>query len=221
MPEETPRYTVRSTPADPNLLLASDETAWARAAAIAWGTAPWTTRFRALWSRAALHLRFDAADERPWHTMTTKDEHIWNEEVVEIFLDPGGTGLGYAELEINHANVVCDLVVRTPWPRVDSDPAWDLYGLQTRVVPWKGEGSGPDGWSALALVPWPAFDSLPSKAPALPPRAGDEWRFNVYRIKRPHGPERPEQDVAYHAWSPTGSPSFHVPAAFGAFTFGE
>ena len=151
--------------------------------------------------------------------MTRKDEHIWNEEVVEIFLDPAGSGLGYAELEVNPVNVVCDLVVRTPWPKVDSDPAWDLYGLQTAVVPWRGEGSGPDGWSALAVVPWPAFASLPSKAPHLPPQGGDEWRFNVYRIKRPNGPSKPDEGAVYHAWSPTKSPSFHVPAAFGVFAF--
>jgi hypothetical protein len=219
MPDSTPRYAVHRTDADAARLLAGNDAAWSAAAAISWGAAPWTTRFRALWSPAALHLRFDAADERPWHTMTAKDEHIWNEEVVEIFLDPGGTGRGYAELEINHANVVCDLVVRTPWPTVDSDPAWDLYGLQTRVVPWTGEGAGPDGWSALAVIPWPAFDALPSKAASLPPAGGHEWRFNVYRIKRPHGPSAPERDVAYNAWSPTGSRSFHVPAAFGVFAF--
>src|SRR4051812_41718659 len=215
-----PHYRVSTTSADPVRLLQGDAGAWAPASAITWGAAPWATTFRALWSRTALFLRFDSADERPWHTMTRKDEHIWNEEVVEIFLDPAATGLGYAELEISPVNVVCDLVVRTPWPKVDSDPAWDLFGLQTRVVPWRAPSSGPDGWSALAVVPWPAFDALPSKPASLPPWAGDEWRFNVYRIKRPHGPERPNDDVVHNAWSPTGSPSFHVPSAFGVMTFG-
>jgi len=219
MADSTPRYRLASTTADPVRLLAGDDEAWRAAATITWGTAPWTTAFRALWSATALHLRFDAADERPWHTMTRKDEHIWNEEVVEIFLDPAGTGLGYAELEISPVNVVCDLVVRTPAPKVDSDPAWDLYGLQTNVVPWRAPGSGPDGWTALAVVPWPAFASLPSKARALPPDPGDEWRFNVYRIKRPGGPQQPELNVAHHAWSPTGQGSFHVPSAFGVLTF--
>ena len=185
MADPAARYRVRPTSADAARLLAGDAPAWSGAEVITWGEAPYATRFSAAWSPTALFLRFDASDERPWHTMTSKDEHIWNEEVVEIFLDPAGSGLGYAELEINPVNVVCDLVVRTPWPKVDSDPAWDLYGLQTACVPWRGEGSGPDGWSALAVVPWPAFASLPSKAPHLPPQAGDEWRFNVYRIKRP------------------------------------
>ena len=53
-----------------------------------------------------------------------------------------------------------------------------------------------------------------------PPKPGDEWRFNVYRIKRPKGPTRPNDDAVYNAWSPTGGPSFHVPAAFGVMAFG-
>jgi hypothetical protein len=218
---ETPRYDVHRTAGDPARLLAGDDGSWSAAAAIEWGAAPWTTRFRALWSPTALFLRFDAADERPWHTMTKKDEHIWNEEVVEIFLDPAGTGLGYAELEVSHVNVICDLIVHTPWPKVHSDPAWDLFGLQTQVTPWKETGAGPDGWSAMAVIPWPAFDALTSKAPSLPPKARDAWKFNVYRIKRPHGPKEPERDVAYNAWSSTGGGSFHKPDHFGTFVFGD
>lgn len=212
-------YEVRATTVDPARLLGGDDDAWATAAAITWGAAPWPTRFRALWTPAALHLRFDATDTQPWHTMTVRDEHIWNEEVVEIFLDLDRSGFGYAELEISPANVVCDLVVYRPWPEVHSDPTWNMDGLETRVVPWRGADAGPDGWTALATCPWAAFASLPAKAPALPPRAGDRWRFNVYRIKRPHGPARPEEGVAYNAWSPTGSPSFHAPAAFRDLVF--
>jgi cellulose/xylan binding protein with CBM9 domain len=199
-------------------LLVASETAWAEAQAISWGPAPWITRFRALATQAALALRFDVYDERPWHTMTRRDEHIWEEEVVEIFLDPDRTGTNYYELEINPANVVCDLVVPRPWPELHSDPAWDFAGLDTRVRPYRGEGAGPDGWTATAWLPWDGFRPLPSAAP-LPPRDGDRWRFNVYRIKRPHGPARPHDDVINAAWSPTGSPSFHVPSAFGNFVF--
>lgn len=212
-------YRVQATSAATSALLAADDAAWGRAGATNWGASPWTTTFRALWGPEALCLRFDIADREPWHTMTSRDDRIWNEEVVEIFLDPSGSGVGYAELEINPANVVCDLVVYKPWPEVHSDPSWDIEGLETAVRPWRGAEAGPDGWSATAVLPWKAFRSLPSKASSLPPRANDRWRFNIYRIKRPHGPKRPEHEVAYNAWAPTGSPSFHVPSRFGDFVF--
>jgi Carbohydrate family 9 binding domain-like len=211
-------YAVVRTTAAPASLLAGDEDAWKAAVAVSYGAAPWVTRFRAHWHADGLALRFDVRDEHPWHTMTRRDEHLWEEEVVEIFLDPDGAGRNYYELEINPANVVCDLVVRAPWPHLQSDPAWNLAGLQTRVLPFGAADAGSDGWTATAWLPWHGFRSLPAVAP-LPPRAGDRWRFNAYRIKRPHGAARPLDDVVYAALSPTGGPSFHVPAVFRDFEF--
>jgi hypothetical protein len=205
----------RATDAD---LLLGNDSAWADAATIEWGPAPWVTRFRALASPTVLSLRFDVYDDKPWHTMTRRDEHIWEEEVVEIFLDPDRTGVNYYELEISPVNVVCDLVVAKPWPELHSDPAWNFAGVDTRVVPYRGERAGPDGWTATARLPWGGFRALPSAA-SLPPKPGDRWRFNLYRIKRPHGPARPHDDVIHAAWSPTGQPSFHVPAAFRDLVF--
>ena len=211
-------YLVSASRASDADLLHADEGAWADAAAIDWGPAPWLTRFRALATDAALLLRFDVYDDAPWHTMTRRDEHIWEEEVVEIFLDPDRTGANYYELEINPVNVICDLVVVKPWPELHSDPAWDFAGIETRVMRYGGEHAGPDGWTATARLPWDGFRALPSRA-ALPPRTGDRWRFNLYRIKRPRGATRPHDDVINAAWSPTGEPSFHVPAAFRDLVF--
>jgi hypothetical protein len=71
---------------------------------------------------------------------------------------------------------------------------------------------------ATASIPWSAFTHLPAP-PRLPPQAGERWKFNVFRIKRPGGPAAPEDGVVYAAWSPTGGPSFHVPAAFRDFVY--
>ena len=212
-------YTVAHTRASDADLLRADDAAWADVQGIDWGPPPWVTRFRGVSTPDALLLRFDVYDDKPWHTMTRRDEHIWEEEVVEIFLDPDRTGLNYYELEINPVNVLCDLVVVKPWPELHSDPAWDFAGVETGVVPYRGEHAGPEGWTATARLPWQGFRALPSRA-ALPPQPGDKWRFNLYRIKRPRGPARPHDDVIHAAWSPTGGPSFHVPAAFRDFVFG-
>lgn len=214
-----PGYTVLSTRASDADLLQADDAAWVRATAIGWGPAPWVTTFRALTTTAALWLRFDVYDEKPWHTMTRRDEHIWEEEVVEIFLDPDRTGLNYFELEINPVNVVCDLVVVKPWPELHSDPSWDFAGLETRVMPYRGERAGPDGWTATARLPWMGFRALPCAA-ALPPKPHDRWRFNLYRIKRPGGAAHPHVGVIHAPWSPTGASSFHVPDAFRDLVFG-
>jgi len=216
---DKPSYTVVPVKADRAALLAADETAWATAAPIAWGPAEYGTRFRAAWSGDGLSLRFDATDPSPWHTMTQRDEHIWDEEVVEIFIDPDRSGHDYYELEVNPVNVVCDLRMIAPWPDKKGDIDWNLEGLETRVRPLAGAG-GTKGWTVTAFLPWKGLRALPSAAHvALPPNPGDAWRFNVFRIKRPGGPKAPEKDAVFAAWSPPSVQSFHDPGAFRDLLF--
>jgi hypothetical protein len=198
-------------------LLVASPGPWTAAETIAWGPARYATTFRALWDASALVVRFDATDDAPWHRCTARDDRLWEEEVVELFVDPAGTGRDYAEVEISPANVLCDLRVRTPWPELSSDREWDWHGLTSRVV------SRPDGcWTAVAVLPWIGLPSLSAAAATrVPPRPGDRWRFNVFRIKRPCGPADPERDAVYAAWSVPGGPSFHVPEAFRDLVFVE
>jgi hypothetical protein len=219
-PADAPGYDVVRLAATRDALLDVDADIWQNATVIEWGPAPYRTRFRACWDALALHLRFDAADDGPWHTMTTRDEHIWEEEVVEIFLDADGSGHNYAELEISPVNVVCDLRVASPWPSLKSFTEWDWDGLTTVVAPLRGAGGALDGWTALARLPWTGLRSLyPDQGVVLPPRPGLTWRFNVFRIKRPGGPARPHDAVVLAAWSRPAGPSFHDPAAFRGLTF--
>ena len=84
-------YTVhKAAGAAKTALLAADDRAWKAADVLTWGSAPYETRLRALWAPEGLYLRWDADDPAPWATMTKRDEHLWDEEVVEIFLDPAG-----------------------------------------------------------------------------------------------------------------------------------
>lgn len=213
-------YTVVRAAASTETLLLADASAWSPAAEVEWGPARFKTTFRALWSDAGLFLRFEASDPDPWHTMTHRGDHLWEEEVVEIFLDPGQKGRDYYELEISPANVVCEVRMIAPSPDKKQDFTWSLAGLQTRAVVHRDAAGKATGWTATAYLPWPGFKALPSAAHvAVPPTAGDRWRFNLFRIERPGGPQAPEKDVVAVAWSPTGEPSFHVPRAFRDLVF--
>jgi hypothetical protein len=219
---ETPPngYTVARATASREAMLAAEEAAWAPAPAVTWGPDVYATRFRALWTDESLFLRFDATDPDPWHTMTRRDEHLWDEEVVEIFIDLDRSGRDYYELEISPANVVCDLRMVSAWPHKEGDIAWDLAGLVTSVHLRKDAAGKTTGWTATALLPWSGFRTLPSaRTISLPPKPGDRWRFNLFRIKRPGGKSAPEKGAVEVAWSPTGEPSFHVPRAFRDLVF--
>ena len=49
-------------------------------------------------------------------------------------------------------------------------------------------------------------------APNLPPRVGDRWRLNLYRVEKLPAP-------ALLAWSPTFKDDFHIPSMFGEIVF--
>ncbi|MCH7826252.1 MAG: carbohydrate-binding family 9-like protein [Acidobacteria bacterium] len=215
-------YGVRRSSAATEALLGAGRDAWERALEVSWGPEIYATSFRALWGEEGLFVRFDAVDPSPWHTLRERDDHLWNEEVVEIFIDPDGDGRNYAEVEINPHNVVCDLLIFEGSPNLRSDIDWDHDGLQSSVQPLHGADGETVGWTAVALLPWSGFATLPDIGGVpLPPRAGDVWGFNIFRIKRPSGPAEPELDAVYAAWSPTSGPSFHEPAVFRALEFIE
>jgi hypothetical protein len=215
-----PEYDVRRTVAGTEALLSAPDEVWHATHGISWGPPEYPTEFRALWSDSGLYLRFDVADEDPWHTMRRHDDPLWEEEVVEIFIDPGGTGTHYVEVEWNPANVVTDLHIISGMPNKKADIHWGVEGLESRARLNRDNDGKITGWTVTALLPWSGFQSLPSTSDiALPPRSGDRWRFNVFRIERPGGKSDPDHDVILAAWSPPPGRSFHVPEVFGDLVF--
>lgn len=199
-------------------LLAGDEAFWRSAQQLTWGPVRYQTAFRALWSADGLYIRFDATDPDPWHTLAGRDDRVWEEEVVELFVAPERAGRRYLEIELSPGNVATDLYVSLAEQRFDL--AWNVAGLESRVHPWRDSQGRTQGWIAIAFLPWTGV-RLPATVPvsAQPPRPGDRWRFNVFRIERPGGKARPEAGALYLAWSPTGQRSFHVAEAFRDLEF--
>ena len=218
-PAQQTNYKVRRAGAQVEELLAADNVLWSGAQKITWGPDAYATSFRALWRDEGLIVRFDAVDSSPWHTLTDRDDQLWNEEVVEIFIDPDGDGCNDAELEINPANVVCDLQVFEGSPNLRSDIEWDLTGLRSTVDRSFDEADRTVGWTAIALLPWSDLATLDETDVPFPPRPGDRWKFNVSRIKRPGGPEDPEREAVYAAWSQPPGASFHAPEVFRDMEF--
>lgn len=165
-----------------------------------------------VWDDDNLYVSFACADTQPWGRLTNRDDHLWNEEVVEVFLDPDGDGMNYAELEVSPHNVVVDLLVPRPRPAIEDAIAWDIEGLRTAVTRHAA------GWIAEIAVPW---TSLSAAGISAAPSPGDAWRVGLYRIKRPGGPEQPDgPDNEFTAWSLTrGDRGFHDPERFGIVHF--
>lgn len=170
------------------------------------GPALQATAVRVAWDREGLHVRFDCEDRDAWGTFTRRDEPIYQEEAVEVFLAPGEADPAvYFEFEVSPRGVLWDGVVRNPHSRrsdMTVDPGWDCPGIRWAAGP---AGMGDDWWAELVL-PWSGL--LPGET-GPPPRL---WRANFYRIERPRGGE-----AEFSAWSPTlaSPPDFHKPGRFG------
>jgi hypothetical protein len=137
-----------------------------------------------VWDEANLYVGFACTDAEPWGRMKNRDARLWEEEVVEVFLDPDGDGRNYAELEVSPYNIVVDLLI--PQPRAGGKTAieWNIAGLQSAVSRHSA------GWIAEIAIPWA---SLAAAGVSTVPKAGDQWRAGLYRIKRPGGPAKAER----------------------------
>jgi hypothetical protein len=171
------------------------------------GPARQQTITRLCYNDAALFVHFDAVDNEIWGTYTQRNDPIYDEEVVEIFIGPGGeTPVDYYEFEVSPNGVLLDVQVHNPrGDRADMqlDFGWDCPGLR-----WGAQrADGDQRWQVFYAIPWASIGA-PTTLPTV-------WRANFYRIDRPrNGP--PE----FSCWSPTltDPADFHKPAQFGMLT---
>lgn len=163
-----------------------------------------TTSAKACWTKDALWIRFVCEDDHVYATYTNRDDPLYNQDVVEVFIDERGTGRKYVELEISPNNVVFDAIVTNDGTgRVNElDLEWNAEGLATYVAECGG------GRTFVIKLPFSNFDSVP-----VP---GGKWSWNLYRIDYD-----PQGNPHYWAWSPTGAVDFHLSERFGVLHFVE
>ena len=161
----------------------------------------WGTEVRLGWSDNELHGLYLCQDPLPWATKTNRGDALWEEEVVEIFLDPFGDSLLYFEIGINPLNTVTDVFIRRTRTGLKRDFNWRCDGLKTAC------GVLSYGWVAAFQI---RFESLADCHPTRCPVC----RANFTRIEQPNDRVR-----ELTAWSPTLVESFHVPNRFGIVRF--
>jgi len=174
------------------------------------GPVQYQTQVRVCYDQQALHVRFDCQDDDIWGTYTQRDDPIYDEEVVEVFIGTGQENpVEYAEFEISPNGVLFDAWVHNPHStRADMtiDLAWDCPDLR-----WQTERHDVhQHWQAAISIPWVAM--------GVAGEPGSVWRANFYRIERPR--QGPQDE--FSCWSPTlvTPADFHKPARFGVLTLG-
>lgn len=221
-----PVYECRKIDRELTLTGKMDDPAWQKAAVVDLvdsGTglrAGFSTRARLLWSGKYLYLGFECEDDYAWGTYVKRDEPIYMEEAVEIFVSPTGKVRQYYEIEVSPLNTILDTYVLNGksennrlWDNFFTFFDYDFKGLITKVSV-EGELNKPRGvtrWTVEMAIPFLALIGNDAPVPAV----SDEWRMNLHRVDVPKE-GRPGQ----YAWSPIlQQGDFHRPWRFGVLKF--
>jgi hypothetical protein len=169
---------------------------------------PLVTEARILYDDKFIYIASRFVDENIWSTFKKRDEHLWTEEVVEVFIQPDPARRNYIELEVNPLGTMIDIYlldIRKPLHY----ESWNSEKLQWAVhVDGTVDGEpGDKEWTCEMAMP---LEDIVT-APNTPPKPGDRWRLNMYRVEK-----RPAS--AGLAWAPTVK-DFHRPDLFGEVVF--
>jgi hypothetical protein len=163
------------------------------------------TEARLAYDDQHLYVAFDAEDPDVWGTLRKRDDPIYEQEVVEIFLDANADGRTYNEMQVSPHNVNFDAYF--PARRQGMDLSWDSVKVRGTV---DNPADRDEGWRVELKIPFARLAEVPN----LPPKKGERWRFNLYRLEH-----MGRQQVEGQSFSPLFVGDFHALPRFGWLVF--
>ena len=173
------------------------------------------TQVKTVYSSSFLYIAFVCKDPDIWGNFTDRDQHLWTEEAVEVFIDTDQELNTYVEIEVSPKNILFDSYIVDP-VNIDilATKKFDLVDIKTAVAvdgSINNESDKDNNWSVEIAIP--IKELVNDNSVIMPGRT--EWRINFYRIER----KRNGESKGY-AWSPTRA-RFHRPEVFGLLRFGD
>jgi len=165
-----------------------------------------TTTVKLIWSNDFLYAGFCCKDDYICATMTEYNDKLYEEDVVELFIDDDLDHKTYIEIEINPLNAVLHYGIQN-----DSQKRFLQFArVEKKVLSAVAHHDKLGIYTVELAIPFSEFIT----AKHNPPIKGERWLFNLYRIDR--GKNGADE---YSAWSPTGKLNFHIPEKFGELVF--
>jgi hypothetical protein len=170
---------------------------------------------RVLFDAERIYIGFDVKDSWLKSSFSKADEHLWEQDAIEVMLDPDGDGTNYFEVQVSPLGVVFDTRYDTVrQPRPFGDVAWSSHATAKVVATGTANDDDNDeGYVVEMSMPWTAFAA--GATPASPPADGEAWRMNFYVMDSQRDAQRAV------AWSAPRVPDFHTPQRFATVAFGE
>lgn len=162
-----------------------------------------------------IYFAFVCMDPDIWCDFTRRDEYLWKEEVVEIFIDTDDNPEDYVEIEVSPSNVLFDSYIVNP-QKIDfvQTSKFNLEGIKTAVKVDGTLNKRDDldrNWTVEISIPFADLIEVCD----LNVNELKTWRVNFYRVNRDSG-----QETGKYAWSPTLE-RFHSPSKFGILNFNQ
>jgi predicted TIM-barrel fold metal-dependent hydrolase len=175
---------------------------------------PYDTKIKALYSKTGLYVLMEATDTKLTTTLDKDNQHLWTEDVFEVFLWTDERDPVYFEYEISPLAKELPILVPNLGGKFRGWLPWHEGGAaKTRKATSAigGElksGAKVDGWRAEVFIPYELLVPLRN----TPPKPGTKWRANFYRM------DYDEKPATGWDWSRVG-PSFHEFQKFGTLVF--
>lgn len=164
------------------------------------------TKVKLLWNDEYIYAGFECVEDYVLATMTEYNDKLYEEDVVELFLDADKDRKTYIEIEVNPNNAVLHYGIHnnltgklTQYARVDNH-------IESAVI----YNQDKKRLMVEFAIPLTEFVS----ASNIPPKQGDTWLFNAYRINH-----KKDKTIEYYAGAKTGEINFHKPECFGTLVF--
>lgn len=166
------------------------------------------TTVRLAWTDQELLLAFQCQDQDIHTRFEKRDDPLYLEEAIEVFLDTDGDRRDYMEFEVSPAGVLFDAAFTARRQGMDlgfnprSRVAVEVDGTLAR------RDDRDQGWSVELAIPFADMRGGGRR----PPKPGDCWRANLFRLDKSQGADEAS------SWRPTRG-DFHDLDAFGALCF--
>jgi len=171
-----------------------------------------------LWDENNLYVAFYCQDTKIWATYEDRDDPLYREDVVEVYIDPDADGKNYLEIEVNPLNTIFDLWLTKPWSDGgQGNTGWTMADLSTAISVAGTISDNADSDTAWICEMAMPFSEMKFAANSMnyPPLENDRWRFNLYRFDRASTND-PNGEAT--GWSQTTGGQ-HEPDRFGSILF--
>jgi hypothetical protein len=177
---------------------------------------PYETKVKVLYSQKGLYVLMEATDKKITATFEKDNQHLWTEDVFEVFLWTDERDPIYFEYEISPLAKELPIIVPNLGGKFRGWLPWYEGGAVKTTKKTSAIGgelkSGAEvkGWRAEVFIPYELLVPLRN----IQPKAGTKWRANFYRM------DYDDKKTTSWDWARVG-PSFHEFEKFGTLVFEE